>query len=139
MTGYCYYHYTFCEKTCLLLSYLLEICVGYAYLDWFIIWRQLRTMFIMCFYSRHPGSLPIHGDPQAKSALYRDRFLLLSQRLSRHQDFSRPAFESELSQFRSCEVLLLYYPTAFELWMMLPNVLNCVFYVSIQFSVFEED
>ncbi|KEH26806.1 DNA polymerase epsilon subunit B [Medicago truncatula] len=53
---------------------------------------------------QHPGSLPRLGDPPAKSALYRDRFLLLSQRLSRHQDFSRPAFESELSQFRSCEI-----------------------------------
>ncbi|XP_058766140.1 DNA polymerase epsilon subunit B-like [Vicia villosa] len=53
---------------------------------------------------QYPGSLSLHGDAAAKSALYRDRFLLLSQRLSRHQDFSKPAFESELSQFRSREI-----------------------------------
>ncbi|KAL4316596.1 hypothetical protein AHAS_Ahas15G0300900 [Arachis hypogaea] len=52
----------------------------------------------------HTGSLPIHGDASAKAALYRDRFLLLFQRLSRDQNFSKPAFESEFSHFGSCEI-----------------------------------
>ncbi|KAF7813463.1 DNA polymerase epsilon subunit B [Senna tora] len=52
----------------------------------------------------HTGSLPIHGDASAKAALYRDRFLLLFQRLSRDQHFSKPAFDSEFSHFGSCEI-----------------------------------
>ncbi|XP_022998323.1 DNA polymerase epsilon subunit B [Cucurbita maxima] len=52
----------------------------------------------------HTGSLPIHGDASAKAALYRDRFLLLSQRLSRDQHFSKPAFDSGMSHFGSCEI-----------------------------------
>ncbi|RDY07744.1 DNA polymerase epsilon subunit B, partial [Mucuna pruriens] len=53
---------------------------------------------------QHTGSLSIHGEAFAKAALYRDRFLLLSQRLSRDQHFSKPAFESEFSHFGSCEI-----------------------------------
>ncbi|XP_047150132.1 DNA polymerase epsilon subunit B [Vigna umbellata] len=52
----------------------------------------------------HTGTLSIHGEASAKAALYRDRFLLLSQRLSRDQHFSKPAFESEFSHFGSCEI-----------------------------------
>ncbi|KAF3438371.1 hypothetical protein FNV43_RR21133 [Rhamnella rubrinervis] len=52
----------------------------------------------------HTGSLPIHGDASAKAALYRDRLLLLFQRLSRDQHFSKPAFSSEMSHFGSCEI-----------------------------------
>ncbi|KAL9324375.1 hypothetical protein ACSQ67_009232 [Phaseolus vulgaris] len=52
----------------------------------------------------HTGSLSIHGEASGKAALYRDRFLLLSQRLSRDQHFSKPAFESEFSHFGSCEI-----------------------------------
>ncbi|KAL5545143.1 hypothetical protein UlMin_008927, partial [Ulmus minor] len=51
----------------------------------------------------HTGNLPIHGEASAKAVLYRDRFLLLSQRLTRDQHFSKPAFDSELSHFGSCE------------------------------------
>ncbi|KAF1883037.1 hypothetical protein Lal_00003219 [Lupinus albus] len=51
----------------------------------------------------HTGRLPVHGEASAKEALYRDRFLLLSQRLSRDQHFSKPAFDSEFSHFGSCE------------------------------------
>ncbi|PQQ10877.1 hypothetical protein Pyn_23808 [Prunus yedoensis var. nudiflora] len=36
---------------------------------------------------KHTGSLPIHGDAFSKAALYKDRFLLLSQMLSRHKVF----------------------------------------------------
>lgn len=46
----------------------------------------------------------MHGDAFSKAALYKDRFLLLSQMLSRHKDFSKPAFDSELSDFGRCEV-----------------------------------
>ncbi|KAE9588280.1 putative DNA-directed DNA polymerase [Lupinus albus] len=52
----------------------------------------------------HTGRLPVHGEASAKEALYRDRFLLLSQRLSRDQHFSKPAFDSEFSHFGSCEI-----------------------------------
>ncbi|RVX14082.1 DNA polymerase epsilon subunit B [Vitis vinifera] len=50
------------------------------------------------------GRLAIHGDASAKSALYRNRFLLLFQRLSRDQHFSKPAFDTEMSHFGSCEI-----------------------------------
>ncbi|VVA38200.1 PREDICTED: DNA polymerase [Prunus dulcis] len=53
---------------------------------------------------KHTGSLPMHGDAFSKAALYKDRFLLLSQMLSRHKDFSKPAFDSELSDFGRCEI-----------------------------------
>ncbi|XP_076906459.1 DNA polymerase epsilon subunit B-like [Bidens hawaiensis] len=55
-------------------------------------------------FSEHAGALPIHGDALSKAWLYRDRFLLLSQRLSRIPQFSRPSFSSELSEFGSCEI-----------------------------------
>ncbi|KAA8542939.1 hypothetical protein F0562_024091 [Nyssa sinensis] len=50
------------------------------------------------------GKLPIHGDASAKATLYRDRFLLLLQRLYRDPHFSRPVFDTEMSQFGSCEI-----------------------------------
>ncbi|CAL5346709.1 unnamed protein product [Camellia sinensis] len=52
----------------------------------------------------HTGKIPIHGDASAKATLYRDRFLLLLQRISRDQHFSKPAFDTERSQFGSCEI-----------------------------------
>ncbi|CAL5362139.1 unnamed protein product [Camellia sinensis] len=53
---------------------------------------------------RHTGKIPIHGDASAKAIFYRDRFLLLLHRLSRDQHFSKPAFDTERSQFDSCEI-----------------------------------
>ncbi|KAE9456820.1 hypothetical protein C3L33_11316, partial [Rhododendron williamsianum] len=53
---------------------------------------------------KHTGRIPIHGDASAKAFLYRDRFLLLLQRLYRDPDFSRPAFSTERSQFGSREI-----------------------------------
>lgn len=50
------------------------------------------------------GGLPIHGNASAKAALYKDRFLLLFQRLSRDQYFSKPAFDTEMAHLGSCEV-----------------------------------
>nr|XP_027121894.1 DNA polymerase epsilon subunit B-like [Coffea arabica] len=52
----------------------------------------------------HTGRNPIHGDASAKAALYRDRFLLLFQRLSRDPHFSRPNFGSDFSDYGSCEI-----------------------------------
>ncbi|KAE8732408.1 glutamate decarboxylase 5-like [Hibiscus syriacus] len=45
---------------------------------------------------QHTGSLPIHGEASAKAALYRDRFLLLFQRVSRDQHFIKPAFDTDV-------------------------------------------
>ncbi|KAJ4713627.1 DNA polymerase epsilon subunit [Melia azedarach] len=53
---------------------------------------------------QHKGSLPIYGEASAKAALYRDRFLLLFQRVSRDQHFSKPSFDVETSEFGSCEI-----------------------------------
>lgn len=50
------------------------------------------------------GKLPIHGEASAKGALYRDRFLLLFQRVSRDLHFIKPAFSTEISQFGGCEL-----------------------------------
>ncbi|PIN25511.1 DNA polymerase epsilon, subunit B [Handroanthus impetiginosus] len=47
---------------------------------------------------------PIHGDASAKVKLYRDRFLLLSQKLSRDPHFSRPVFDSNISGYGSCQI-----------------------------------
>ncbi|XP_030937203.1 DNA polymerase epsilon subunit B [Quercus lobata] len=52
----------------------------------------------------HTGSLAIHGEASAKAGFYRDRFLLLFQRLARDHHFSKPAFDTEISQVGSCEI-----------------------------------
>lgn len=53
---------------------------------------------------RHTGRLPIHGDASAKATLYKDRFLLLFQRVSRDPRFSTLAFDASSSDYGSCEV-----------------------------------
>ncbi|KAI6694242.1 hypothetical protein NL676_021952 [Syzygium grande] len=51
------------------------------------------------------GSPPFRGEASAKAKLHEDRFLLLLyRRLSRDQHFAKPAFETETTEFRSCEV-----------------------------------
>ncbi|CAI0400211.1 unnamed protein product [Linum tenue] len=55
-------------------------------------------------FHQHVGRLPIHGDASAKAALYKDRFLLLFQRIHRDQHFSKPAFDSDISHCGSCEI-----------------------------------
>lgn len=52
----------------------------------------------------HAGRLALHGDASAKGTLYKDRFLLLFQRLSRLPEFSRPAFDSDFSEYGTCEI-----------------------------------
>ncbi|XAR56171.1 DNA-directed DNA polymerase [Bertholletia excelsa] len=55
-------------------------------------------------FNEHMGRIPIHGVASSKITLYRDRFLLLLQRLSRDPYFSRPVFDTEMSQYGSCEI-----------------------------------
>ncbi|CAN8244283.1 unnamed protein product [Cochlearia groenlandica] len=52
----------------------------------------------------HTSSLPIHGDASAKTGVYRERFMLLLQRVSRAEHFSRPSFDTEMSQFENTEI-----------------------------------
>ncbi|XP_021725806.1 DNA polymerase epsilon subunit B-like [Chenopodium quinoa] len=59
-----------------------------------------RKVFYEC-----TGALPIHGNAPAKASLYRDRFELLAQKLARHPHFSKPAFETEASNFGCCEIV----------------------------------
>ncbi|CAI9767399.1 unnamed protein product [Fraxinus pennsylvanica] len=54
--------------------------------------------------NKHTGKLPIHGDASAKATLSRDRFVLLFQRLSRDPDFSRPVFDTDISDYGSCQI-----------------------------------
>ncbi|XP_056174117.1 putative 3,4-dihydroxy-2-butanone kinase [Syzygium oleosum] len=63
-------------------------------------------LFEVFYTGRHTGSLPIRGEASTKAMLHEDRFLLLLQhrRLSRDQHFAKPAFETETTEFRSCEV-----------------------------------
>ncbi|KAJ9183147.1 hypothetical protein P3X46_007051 [Hevea brasiliensis] len=53
---------------------------------------------------QHTGGLSVHGGSSAKSALYKDRYLLLFQRISHDQHFSKPAFDTEMSHYGSCEI-----------------------------------
>ncbi|XP_048233622.1 DNA polymerase epsilon subunit B isoform X2 [Ricinus communis] len=74
----------------------------------------LLFVWLMLFWSPSFVSIPsksnfirglsIHGDSSAKAALYKDRYLLLFQRVSRDQHFSKPAFDTEISDYGSCEI-----------------------------------
>lgn len=66
---------------------------------------------MLCFVRPSESPPPIHGNASAKAALYKDRFLFISQRLSRHQHFAKRAFDSDMSDFGSCEVLIFFYST----------------------------
>ncbi|KAF5192042.1 Dna polymerase epsilon subunit b [Thalictrum thalictroides] len=73
--------------------------------DSFVI-PKFRYDSIKKVFYEYTGKLPIHGDAAAKAALYRDRYELLLQRISRHPDFSKPAFDSDMtySTNKSCEI-----------------------------------
>ncbi|KAL8162554.1 hypothetical protein V2J09_014043, partial [Rumex salicifolius] len=77
---------------------------GLRFCDVFIVpkfqYDPTRKLFYEC-----NAKLLIHGDGSAKSALYRNRFQLLFQRLARDPHFSRPAFETEMSNFGCCEIV----------------------------------
>nr|GLL35369.1 DNA polymerase epsilon subunit B [Ipomoea trifida] len=72
-------------------------------IDAFIV-PKLRYDPVKKIFYEHTGKLPIHGDASAKATLYKDRFLLLFQRLSRDPRFSKPAFGSTVSEYGSCEI-----------------------------------
>ncbi|RWR95935.1 DNA polymerase epsilon subunit B [Cinnamomum micranthum f. kanehirae] len=76
---------------------------GLRVIDAFIIPKFCYDPIKKVFYE-HTGRMPIHGDAGAKSALYRDRFQLLLQRISRDPHFSRPVFDAEMIDSRSCEI-----------------------------------
>ncbi|KAF8109796.1 hypothetical protein N665_0091s0025 [Sinapis alba] len=74
-----------------------------AVIDAFLVpkyrYDSVRKQFI-----EHTSSLPVHGDASAKTEVYRERFMLLLQRVSRAELFSRPAFDPAMSQFDNCEI-----------------------------------
>ncbi|MCL7045349.1 hypothetical protein MKW94_017129 [Papaver nudicaule] len=72
-------------------------------LDSFIIPKFCYDSTKKTFYER-TGKLPIHGDASSKAALYRDRFQLLHQRLSRDPHFAKPAFDYEFTRSVSREI-----------------------------------
>ncbi|KAJ8621382.1 hypothetical protein MRB53_029911 [Persea americana] len=76
---------------------------GLRVIDAFIIPKFCYDPIKKVFYE-HIGRMPIHGDAGAKSDLYRDRFQLLLQRISRDPHFSRPVFDAEMIDSRSCEI-----------------------------------
>ena len=57
-------------------------------------------------HNRHTGRLAVHGEAGDKAALYRDRYQVLLQRLSRDKYFSKPAFDTVATEDSSCEVFL---------------------------------
>ncbi|KAG1334197.1 DNA polymerase epsilon subunit B [Cocos nucifera] len=78
-------------------------------IDAFVIPRFRYDPIKKVFYE-HTGRLPIHGEAGDKAALYRDRYQLLLQRLSRDKYFSRPAFDTEITDSDSCETIRVLYP-----------------------------
>lgn len=56
--------------------------------------------------TRHTGRLAVHGEAGDKASLYRDRYQVLLQRLSRDKYFSKPAFDKVVTEDSSCEVFL---------------------------------
>ncbi|CAH9061095.1 unnamed protein product [Cuscuta epithymum] len=65
---------------------------------------KLRYDPVKKIFYEHAGRLPIHGDASAKATLYKDRFLMSFQKLSRDPRFSKPAFGSTISEYGSCEI-----------------------------------
>lgn len=72
-------------------------------IDTFIV-PKFRYDPVKKFFHEHTGRLPIHGDASAKATLYKDRFLLLFQRVSRDPRFSTLAFDASSSDYGSCEI-----------------------------------
>ncbi|KAK6794878.1 hypothetical protein RDI58_008331 [Solanum bulbocastanum] len=72
-------------------------------IDTFIV-PKFRYDPVKKFFHEHTGRLPIHGNASAKATLYKDRFLLLFQRVSRDPRFSTLAFDASSSDYDSCEI-----------------------------------
>ncbi|KAM0868739.1 hypothetical protein ACQ4PT_041129 [Festuca glaucescens] len=71
--------------------------------DSFVVPRFHYDPIKKVFYE-HTGRLSIHGEAGDKAALYRDRYQVLLQRLARDKYFSRPAFETVMTESDSCEI-----------------------------------
>ncbi|CAL9111196.1 unnamed protein product [Musa textilis] len=72
-------------------------------IDAFVIPRFRYDPIKNVFYE-HTGKLPIHGDAGDKAALYRDRYQLLLQRIARDKFFSKPIFDTKMTESESCEI-----------------------------------
>ncbi|THU57816.1 hypothetical protein C4D60_Mb03t07530 [Musa balbisiana] len=72
-------------------------------IDAFLIPRFRYDPIKNVFYE-HTGKLPIHGDAGDKAALYRDRYQLLLQRIARDKFFSKPVFDTKMTESESCEI-----------------------------------
>ncbi|KAK8951821.1 hypothetical protein KSP39_PZI003633 [Platanthera zijinensis] len=72
-------------------------------IDAFVVPRFCYDPIKKVFYE-YTGRLSIHGEAGDKAALYRDRYQLLLQRLTRDKYFSRPIFDSEMADSESCEI-----------------------------------
>ncbi|PHU23418.1 hypothetical protein BC332_08525 [Capsicum chinense] len=72
-------------------------------IDAFIV-PKFRYDPVKKFFHEYTGRLPIHGDASAKATLYKDRFLLLFQRLCRDPRFSTLAFDASTSDYGNCEI-----------------------------------
>ncbi|KAF7035474.1 hypothetical protein CFC21_046349 [Triticum aestivum] len=70
--------------------------------DSFVVPRFHYDPIKKVFYE-HTGRLALHGEAGDKAALYRDRYQVLLQRLARDKYFSKPAFESVMTENESCE------------------------------------
>ncbi|KAL6661628.1 hypothetical protein ACP70R_001012 [Stipagrostis hirtigluma subsp. patula] len=71
--------------------------------DAFVVPRFHYDPIKKVFYE-HTGRLAIHGEAGDKASLYRDRYQVLLQRLSRDKYFSKPAFDTVTSEGGSCEI-----------------------------------
>ncbi|KAG0467582.1 hypothetical protein HPP92_019162 [Vanilla planifolia] len=71
--------------------------------DAFLVPRFCYDPIKKVFYE-YTGMLSIHGQAGDKAALYRDRYQLLLQRLTRDKYFSRPVFDTETMDSESCEI-----------------------------------
>ncbi|ONK66175.1 uncharacterized protein A4U43_C06F4900 [Asparagus officinalis] len=83
--------------------------VALRVIDSFVVPRFRYDPIKRVFYE-HTGNLPIHGEAGDKASLYRDRYQLLLQRLSRDKYFSRPVFDTEMTEADSCEVNTCGFP-----------------------------
>uniref|UniRef100_A0A0E0PHW5 DNA polymerase II subunit 2 n=1 Tax=Oryza rufipogon TaxID=4529 RepID=A0A0E0PHW5_ORYRU len=71
--------------------------------DSFVVPRFHYDPIKKVFYE-HTSRLAIHGEAGDKAALYRDRYQVLLQRLARDIYFSKPAFDTVMTEDDNCEI-----------------------------------
>lgn len=94
-------------------------------------WRWITSFVLCCIDYRHTSSLPVHGEASSKTEVYRERFLLLLQRTSRADLFSRPSLDAEKSLFENCEVGFPVFEKKYIIWIFLSVLKSCSFWVDI--------